>query len=135
MILTKGEYSHDESMQWKDWRIYVCATTLCDVETCTALAEANRRRMARGETPCSKSLPANLLKTSLSDIYKKCQMSKNENYYLTEAICGHMVHTLLILKTLTNLFHCIISLLPAGDRNKPTQGFKLESNKEEKITT
>ena len=71
MILTKGGYSHDESMQQKDWRIYICATTLCDVETCTALTEANRRRMARGETPSSKSLPANFFTTPLSDIYKK----------------------------------------------------------------
>lgn len=77
--------------------------------------------MGRGETPCSKSLPANFFKTTLSDIYKKSQMSNNENYYLTEAICDHMVHNFLIYKTPKKLFHCIIALLPAGDRNKLIQ--------------
>lgn len=92
MILTKRGYSHDESMQQEYWRINICATTLCDVETCMALAEVDSRRMARGETPCSKSLPADFCKTPLSDTYKKRQMSNNE----MEVICDHMVHTFLI---------------------------------------
>lgn len=92
MILTKGGYSHDESMRQKDWRINICANTLCDVEICMALAESDRRRMARGKTPCSKSLPASFCKTSLSGTYKKSQMSNNE----MEVICDHMVHTFLI---------------------------------------
>jgi len=71
MISTKDGYSHDESMEQKDWRIHISANTSYDVETCAAWAEANRRRMARGETPCCQSLPANFLKMSLSDIYKK----------------------------------------------------------------
>lgn len=45
-----------------------------------------------GEKPPAVSL----CEMTLSDIYKKSQMSNNENYYLTEAICDHTVHNFLI---------------------------------------
>lgn len=50
VILTNSGYSHDESMQQKDWRIYTCANTSCNVEICTSLAEANRRGIGREES-------------------------------------------------------------------------------------
>lgn len=70
MVLTKGGYSHDESMQQKNWRTHICATTLCDAETCTVLAEAIRR-MAQEKPPAVESLPAYFFLTSLEDIYRK----------------------------------------------------------------
>lgn len=54
VILTNSGYSHDESMQQKDWRIYTCANTSC-------LKLTGEGWEGKKASPCGKSLPANCL--------------------------------------------------------------------------